>query len=1401
MNMALSSHRWQTIAESQFPWERDALEYLRERLPDQEPFRAWSNFEFIAADGSIYEVDLVVLTAAGFFLIEIKSHAGRVEGDVHTWIWKDGGRESVTDNPIILANQKAKKLASLLKRRSALNRTRVPFLEAVVFCSAPGIRIRLAGPAALNVYERDRGTEKTKAQGIIAKLTAAPSATRGGGRVDGSTAKAIARAMEQSGIRPSNRSRRIGDYELGSLLFQGPAYQDYEASHVALKGVKRRVRLYPIPLGASASDRETIRRAAQREFQILEGIHHPGLLSALEYKDHERGAALIFEHDPDSIRLDHFVQQNGPRLGVEQRLTLLRQIAETVQYAHEKKVVHRALSSQSILISAPSSMLPRAQILNWQAGYRDASGSTSSTPRQVTGTAHLEALIEDAATVYMAPEAASVDGTAGEHSDLFSLGAIAYFLFSGQPPGASSLEVSEKLRESKGLRLSSVIDGASRELEELIQFSTHPEVSSRLDSAKDFTEWLTRVEAELTTPDEDVVHNPAEAKTGDRLRHGFTVKERLGRGSTAVALLVEGAGTTKVLKVASDPANNDRLHGEAEVLRKLRHQFVVKLDDELDFDGRVGLLMERAGHQTLAQRLRQEGPLHLELLQRFGDDLLTTVDWLEQQGIPHRDIKPENIGIAKIGRGDQLHLVLFDFSLSRTPPEAISAGTVPYLDPFIKLRKPPRWDLNAERFAAAVTLYEMTTGRLPIWGDGPSDPAVVDHEVTLDFGRFDPNLRDEMVRFFSRALERNADERFDNAEQMLQDWRRLFRQIEMGTGLTDLGDPEHLRQAVAGASLDTPLTQIGFSTQVLNVLERAHVINVHDLLRLPARQIYAMPGVGARTRREIADAIRLFVVRFPPEERLPKTSTAPPSDAALASDASSIDRLFLRLLPKSQSPGAEGRALRALLGLTDEGALAGQPATGVWPSQTDVAEAVNVTRARIRHLVARARKRWAKDPAITRLRVDVADLLDANGGVMTVAELAQALVAKRGSVQEDPHRTRYALAVARAALETERDAAEPRFQERRSGETVLVAVSGEAADYAVDLGRAADILAATDPLAAPARVLAKLQEIEVPSDGRMLPATRLVTLAAAASRGAAVSSRLELYPRGMAVPKAVKLALGALVGADQLTPEQIQERVAARYPESEKLPSRPDLDFVLSDAGWDVEWQPHLACGEGAYAPHPAAGGGGTSETFPTRFSTTRTPVREVTPEVADARHFEERLEYAAAHGSFLALKVRPKLMLRAERELTARFPVSRQSVERLMIDAMKAEAARVGADWDVVIRADASTRESVEWKKLLMLVRRAISTVEEQLLATSADRTLLLVNPGLLARYDQMEVLDRLRNRIGRLGSPRGAWVLVPADDAQVLPVLDGKPIPVITAGEWANIPEPWLQNVQRGS
>jgi hypothetical protein len=72
----MMSQRWMAVTEPQFPWERDALTYLHERLPDQDPFRTWSNFEFIAEDGSINEVDLLVVSLYKIYLVEIKSRPG-----------------------------------------------------------------------------------------------------------------------------------------------------------------------------------------------------------------------------------------------------------------------------------------------------------------------------------------------------------------------------------------------------------------------------------------------------------------------------------------------------------------------------------------------------------------------------------------------------------------------------------------------------------------------------------------------------------------------------------------------------------------------------------------------------------------------------------------------------------------------------------------------------------------------------------------------------------------------------------------------------------------------------------------------------------------------------------------------------------------------------------------------------------------------------------------------------------------------------------------------------------------------------------------------------------------------------------------------------------------------------
>jgi serine/threonine protein kinase len=1411
-----TSPRWKEITTSQYPWERQALAFVRERLPDHEPYRAWSNFEFIAEDGSINEVDLLLLTPKGFFLIEIKSKPGIVEGDAGTWSWHYKGTIFTDDNPLILANRKVKKLISLLRRQKSMRKVRSPYLEAHVFLAHETNRVQLPAHLADNVHVSDRPAAPGKQEiaGIIAALTRWTGAEPPRRRMDRPIAKAVTRAMEEAGIRPSVRARRVLDYELGDLLFEGPNYQDWSAAHVSLKGDRARIRIYPVHAGAGAELRDSIVNAARREYSILGGIQHPGILKPKNYTDTERGPALIFEHIEQSQRLDHYLSERISSLTVDQRLHLLRQIAETVRYAHQKGLIHRALSPQSILVLDPTATEPTLQILNWQTASREPV-SSRSTSLGVTATSHVDRLIEESSAVYMAPEALAEPGASGEETDVFSLGAIAYHLFSGQAPATSFHELTEKLREDHGLRISSVLDGASESLQYVIKYSTHPEVTSRLETVDQFLEDLEQVEAELTEPDRDgIVADPGEARQGDRLEHDVTVKRRIGRGGSAIAFLVERDGKEQVLKLARDASQNQHLKAEAEALRKLRHQYIVELFDELQFGDRIGLLLSRAGTETLADRIRQEGRIALEHLERFGEDLLQTVDWLEQQGLTHRDIKPQNLGVSSVGRGSQLHLVLFDFSLTGMPPENISSGTRPYLDPFLPERKPRRWDSHAERYAAAVTLYQMSTGVLPVWGDNRSDPAVLQVEATLEPDAFEPALREKMTAFFTKALKRSFAERFDNAQEMLHGWRAIFVGAAKSTVTPHRARGTAETVPFAGATLDMSLAGLGLSTRAMNALERLAATTVEHLLRIPLARLNHIRGVGSKTRKELREAVRILSDQCGdlPKDGGPAAGEKKATETTHAAELT-IDKIAAQLLPgkvrKSERPSYE--ALRLFLRLKPTDAQ-----TSLWPSQSAAADEMGVTRVRIGQILAKARRRWLKISAITQLREEVVTLLDAEGGVMTGSELARAILARHGSEQVEPLRTCQSLAVARATLEAERERANPRWIVRRphSGERILIArdeldddgtprIDGQRlADYAERLGRVADELAQADPLHAPDRILETLQEI-TPPPGEVVPSSnRLYHLAAATSRTAALSSRFELYPKEMSAQRALRLSLGALAGAKTLTVDEIHERVMGRYPEAESLPGRPQLDRLLDAVGSELRWRPDIGDGGSFVSPLREFTTVASGSTVPSPSHPRLAPdFVEVSEEQAERKQFQQRLEYSIEQQHFLALVTPPRWADSAERALARRFPVDVRSFDELLIRHMKRFAEEKKVNWDLVLSADAVPTDeragSRDWANLQRVVREALPRVQMELEQSSHHH--LLTNLGLLSRYDRLAFLDTLRDTAGR-GAP-GIWLLVATDAQEQQPTIDGKPMPVFSTAQWARIPEAWLWHKSDGS
>jgi hypothetical protein len=147
---------WTQVTPSEFPWERDALTFVKARLPDHEPYRAWANFEFLL-DGTIGEVDALVVAPKGLFLVEIKSWPGRLDGDAGTWRNSrlDDARPRSMDNPLLLANRKAKRLKSLLGRQKAFRGQRVPFVAPLVFLSHPELHCHLGPDARAGIHGLD----------------------------------------------------------------------------------------------------------------------------------------------------------------------------------------------------------------------------------------------------------------------------------------------------------------------------------------------------------------------------------------------------------------------------------------------------------------------------------------------------------------------------------------------------------------------------------------------------------------------------------------------------------------------------------------------------------------------------------------------------------------------------------------------------------------------------------------------------------------------------------------------------------------------------------------------------------------------------------------------------------------------------------------------------------------------------------------------------------------------------------------------------------------------------------------------------------------------------------------------------------------------------------------------
>ena len=616
------------------------------------------------------------------------------------------------------------------------------------------------------------------------------------------------------------------------------------------------------------------------------------------------------------------------------------------------------------------------------------------------------------------------------------------------------------------LQVTDELNGASQELQDLVAYATHPDVGSRLILVDEFLEYLDLVEDELTRPESQLVTDPTKAREGDTFEGGITVLKRLGKGACSVVFLIKQNNKERVLKVAITQEHNKHIAQEGETLANLRHQAIVAHYATLDIAGHTSLIIDYASSGTLSQRLRANGAIQLELLERFGDDLMSAVAHIEDKGVVHRDIKPENIGLVQQASVGQLHLVLFDFSLSNVGTDNITAGTVAYVDPFLRDAGRRRWDDFAERFSAALTLYEMAAGTLPSWASTEGLPHVIQGELEIDGSVFDPAVREKMTRFFKTSLARDVKNRFSNAEEMLKAWRQIYVEASQASTHPTAHDRDDLCP-IEEAQLDTQIGLLELSPQALDTLSRRNINTVKDLIKVNRNQVRVWPGVGVKTRTELSDVISKLQTRLITEHNLPVVEAGDER-------AMSLDKLISVLVPKVTKATDEKkhRVLTEYLGRLDEIKPSADTQLIHWPSISKLSAHVGIDSAEARETCLKLVSQWSKLGPINSLREEIVELLQENGGVMTAIEIADAILLRRGSIQQSPTRERWAQAVVRAAIEAENSKQGSRCIMRRSGNRFLIAdnrdtFGEELADYARDLGEIADECANEEPLLSP----------------------------------------------------------------------------------------------------------------------------------------------------------------------------------------------------------------------------------------------------------------------------------------------------------------------------------------------
>jgi hypothetical protein len=225
-------------------------------------------------------------------------------------------------------------------------------------------------------------------------------------------------------------ARQLGQYTLLGKIGAGGMGTVYRAQHAMLRR----------PTAVKLLDVDNLTEAAvarfEREVQLTAALTHPNTVAVYDYGRTPEGVFYYAMEFLEGWNLDELVARTGP-LPEARVAYILRQVCGSLAEAHATGLVHRDVKPANVFLTTRGGMRDFVKVLDFGlvksvGGAADANVTSANA---VTGT-----------PLYLAPEAVSRPDEVNARSDVYAIGAVAYFLLTGTPVflGASVVEICMK---------------------------------------------------------------------------------------------------------------------------------------------------------------------------------------------------------------------------------------------------------------------------------------------------------------------------------------------------------------------------------------------------------------------------------------------------------------------------------------------------------------------------------------------------------------------------------------------------------------------------------------------------------------------------------------------------------------------------------------------------------------------------------------------------------------------------------------------------------------------------------------------------------------------------------------------------------------------------------------------